>query len=216
LELISYQPMPLPMKYGLPDSFRTLTLVFILFLASMSGGYSQSFVSLGFGAGFPAGQPSQFYDYDEFSRSRSAFNFNLEAAFFSNPYFGFGGSFLISNNNSFMRGMLGPYLSIPFGEKLVVQGKSTFGWLNGAHCPGIGFLTLSGGSGNAGYDFCIPITGYAVGASIRHMLNDYLAIGISFDYTSEFSGQVPDDPTLIEYLPVRYFYTGLEISYVIY
>jgi len=204
------------MKYGLPAKFRNITFTLIFGISFMANGYSQSFVSLGFGAGFQAGQPSQFYDYDEFERTRSAFNFNIEAAFFSNPYLGFGGSFLISNKSAFMRGMLGPYISIPFGDKLVVQGKALFGWLSGSHSPGIGFLSLSGGSGGVGYNINIPITGYAVGVSIKRKLNDFLAIGIGFDYTSEFAGHAPDDPTLIEYLPVRYFYTGVEISYLIY
>jgi len=204
------------MKHGLPFNFRSFTFTLIFSILFLTFGYSQSFISLGFGAGFQAGQPSQFYDYDEFESTRSAFNFNIEAAFFSNPYVGFGGSFLISNKNAFMRGMLGPYINIPFGERLIIQGKALFGWLSGSHSPGIGFLSLSGGSGGAGYGINIPITGYAVGASIKRKLNNFLAIGISFDYTSEFAGHGADDPGIIEYLPVRYFYTGFEISYLIY
>ena len=204
------------MKYALPSCLYSMVFTLILGLGCMSKGYSQSFVSIGFGAGFQAGQPSQFYEIEELNSSRSAFNTNLEAAFFSNPYFGFGGSFLISNKSAFMRGMLGPYLNIPFGDKLFVQAKALFGWLSGSHSPGIGFLNLSGGSADAGYNFAIPITGYAVGVSIKHCLNDFLAIGISFDYTSEFGSPGADDPTIIEYLPVRYFTTGIEIAYIIY
>lgn len=191
------------------------TIFLILLSSSIVSVNAQSFVSIGFGAGIKAGQPSQFYEYDEIGISRSAFNANIEAAFFSNPFFGFGGSFLISSKNAFMRGMLGPYLNIPLGENVSIQGKALFGWLNGACCPGIGFLNLSGGSGGAGYTVSIPITGYAVGLAIKHRLAEALAIGISVDYTSEFSSAAPNDPTYTGYLPVRYITTAVEIAYVI-
>jgi hypothetical protein len=177
---------------------------------------AQSFVSLGLGAGIQAGQPSQFYEYGEFGTSRSSFNANLEAAFFSNPFVGFGGSFLISNRSAFMRGMFGPYINIPFGEKLNIQAKALFGWLNGACCPGIGFLNLNGGSGGADYSVSIPITGYAVGLSIKHRIAETVAIGISVDYTSEFSSPVDGDPNFAGYIPVRYITTAVEVAYVIY
>ena len=131
------------------NPFKKFFIVFLISFIS-PGVHAQSFVSISFGAGIPAGQASIYYDQEEFGRAHSAFNANIEAAFFSNPYMGFGGSFLISNNNAFMRGMLGPYLSIPFGDRLVIQGKALFGWLNGAHCPGIGFVSVGGGNEYAG------------------------------------------------------------------
>jgi hypothetical protein len=115
-----------------------------------------------------------------------------------------------------MRGMFGPYINIPFGEKLDIQAKALFGWLNGACCPGIGFLNLNGGSGGAGYSVSIPITGYAVGLSVKHKIAEAVAIGISVDYTSEFSGPADGDPAYTGYIPVRYITTAVEIAYVIY
>jgi hypothetical protein len=177
---------------------------------------AQSFVSIGMGAGIQAGQPSQFYEYGEFGTSRSAFNANLEAAFFANPFVGFGGSFLISSRNAFMRGMFGPYINIPFGDRVSIQAKALFGWLNGACCPGIGFLNLNGGTGGAGYSVSIPITGYAVGLAIRHKIAEAIAIGISVDYTSEFSTPEDGNPTYTGYIPIRYVTTAVEIAYTIF
>ena len=190
-------------------------IFFTLICLSVSPLSAQSFVSVGFGAGIQAGQPAQFYEYEEFGVSRSAFNANIEAALFSNPFLGFGGSFLISSRNAFMRGMFGPYLNIPFGEKLSIQAKALFGWLNGACCPGIGFLNISGGSGGTDAAVSIPITGYAVGLSLKHKIAEVVAVGISIDYTSEFSGPVKGDPAFSGYIPVKYITTAVELAYII-
>ena len=191
------------------------TIILLVLSLGITPITAQSFISVGFGVGIQAGQPAQFYEYDEANVSRSSFNTNIEAAFFSNPYIGFGGSFLISNRSAYIRGMFGPYINIPIGDKVSLQGKVLFGWLNGACCPGIGFLNLSGGNGDAGYTFSIPITGYATGISIKHNIADAVAVGVSVDYTSEFSSTIPNDPNFNGYIPVRYITTAIEIAYII-
>jgi hypothetical protein len=195
-------------------SIRTCLCIFIFSATffSHSTVLSQSFVSAGFGGVIPAGQPSRFLTGDEFNDPSAAFNLNLETARFNNPFLGFGGSIFISSNSDNIRIMLGPYLNIPMGRTLNIQGKFLLGWLNGSRCRGIGLLTYTAYHGDASYTLYLPVTGYAAGLAIKHRLNDFLAFGFTFDYTAELAGPVYENPAPPGYRPLKFIYAGLGLA----
>jgi hypothetical protein len=189
--------------------------IFMGTLFSHSNLLSQSFISAGFGAVIPAGQPSRFLSGEEFNDPPAAFNLNLETAMFNNPLLGFGGSFFISSNSDNIRIMLGPYLNIPLGRTLNIQAKFLLGWLNGSNSRGIGLLTYTGYHGDASYTLYLPVTGYAAGLAVKHRLNDFLAFGFTFDYTTELTGTVFDNPVPPANRHMKFIYAGLNLALVL-